>query len=235
MDLFYWQEETPIGLLTVITEGQRCCRIAFATEPWQDIQLWLKRVFSKPRLQENYDAAAPIVQQLHQYLDHNLHKFSFPLTLRGTPFQRKVWQELLKIPYGKTVSYGALAQKIASSSRAVGGAVGANPVAIAVPCHRVIGADGSLIGFGGGLPTKLKLLETENIIPRAGETIESWLKRHPQKPRFLGNRSRKTFCRSGCPQLGQLDLRQYIPALFVEAEEARAAGYRPCPHCLGSK
>ena len=86
---------------------------------------------------------------------------SVPLRLAGTPFQLRVWQALREIPYGHTVSYGALARKLGSSPRAVGGAVGRNPISLLVPCHRVVGADGSLTGYAGGLEAKARLLEME--------------------------------------------------------------------------
>lgn len=96
--------------------------------------------------------------------------FTPPLDLQGTDFRRDVWEILLKIGYGKTVSYGDIANKIANSrgiekmsNRAVGGAVGHNPVAIIVPCHRVVGANGSLTGYGGGIERKIKLLELEQV------------------------------------------------------------------------
>ena len=90
-----------------------------------------------------------------------------PLAPHGTPFQLKVWKELRRIPYGKTLSYGELAARIGNpaASRAVGAANGKNPISIIVPCHRVIGADGSLTGFGGGLPVKRQLLELEGVLP----------------------------------------------------------------------
>jgi methylated-DNA-[protein]-cysteine S-methyltransferase len=84
-----------------------------------------------------------------------------PLAPRGTPFQLAVWQALRAIPCGETISYGELAARLGSAARAVGAANGANPLPIIVPCHRVIGADGSLTGFGGGLPIKRALLELE--------------------------------------------------------------------------
>ena len=89
-----------------------------------------------------------------------------PLDLRGTAFQLRVWNELLKIPYGSTVSYGEVARRIGNprAGQAVGAAVGRNPVPIVVPCHRVIGQDGSLVGFAGGLATKEKLLELEGWV-----------------------------------------------------------------------
>lgn len=103
------------------------------------------------------------------YFSGNIPDFLPPLSLKGTDFQMCVWQKLSRIPYGKTVSYGALAKDIAAetgkekmSARAVGNAVGKNPIAIIIPCHRVIGADGSLTGFAGGLEIKKELLRLEN-------------------------------------------------------------------------
>ena len=84
-----------------------------------------------------------------------------PLAPRGTAFQRRVWAELGGIPYGKTVSYGELARRLGSSARAVGAAVGRNPISVLIPCHRVLGADGGLTGYAGGLERKKRLLELE--------------------------------------------------------------------------
>ena len=86
---------------------------------------------------------------------------ALPLSPKGTAFQRAVWQELRKIPYGETESYGALAARLGSSARAVGSAVGRNPLSIIIPCHRVLAADGGLTGYAGGLENKKKLLRLE--------------------------------------------------------------------------
>jgi methylated-DNA-[protein]-cysteine S-methyltransferase len=101
--------------------------------------------------------------ELEAYFAGQLQQFTVPVVLSGTPFQQRVWTALQTIPYGETTSYGALAAHIGSPAamRAVGLANGANPVAIVVPCHRVIGANGSLTGFGGGLPIKRALLDLE--------------------------------------------------------------------------
>ncbi|MFE7270547.1 methylated-DNA--[protein]-cysteine S-methyltransferase [Streptomyces sp. NPDC057623] len=103
-------------------------------------------------------------EQLAAYFGGELKKFTLELDLRGTPFQRSVWEQLRKIPYGETRSYGELADALGSSgaSRAVGLANGRNPVGIIVPCHRVVGANGSLTGYGGGLDRKRRLLDLEN-------------------------------------------------------------------------
>jgi methylated-DNA-[protein]-cysteine S-methyltransferase len=107
--------------------------------------------------------------QLELYFAGERRAFDLPLAPRGTAFQREVWNALRDIPYGETISYAQLALRIGkpSAMRAVGAANGRNPLPIVVPCHRVIGADGSLTGFGGGLPTKRFLLELEGAIETA--------------------------------------------------------------------
>jgi len=102
--------------------------------------------------------------QLEEYFAGSRRQFELPLEPRGTEFQRRVWKQLLTIGYGETTTYGALARDLgdAQASRAVGLANGSNPIPIVIPCHRVIGADGSLTGFGGGLPIKRALLDLEN-------------------------------------------------------------------------
>jgi methylated-DNA-[protein]-cysteine S-methyltransferase len=104
--------------------------------------------------------------QLERYFAGRLEVFDIPLRLGGTPFQRLVWKELLAIPYGKTISYRELADRIDNprAVRAVGGANGRNPVSIIVPCHRVIGAGGALVGYGGGLDRKRWLLGHERAL-----------------------------------------------------------------------
>jgi len=104
--------------------------------------------------------------QLCAYFAGHLREFDLPLDMQGTPFQKRVWDELLRIPYGETRSYlqVAIAAGAAHAVRAVGAANGANPVPIVVPCHRVIGTNGKLTGYGGGLPLKKRLLELEGAL-----------------------------------------------------------------------
>jgi methylated-DNA-[protein]-cysteine S-methyltransferase len=113
-----------------------------------------------------------VCEQLEAYFDGESVAFDLSLNLAGTPFQRRVWNELCAIPFGVAISYAELARRIGqpSASRAVGGANGQNPISIIVPCHRVIGADGGLGGYGGGLDRKRWLLEHEAEV----------LARHPQ-------------------------------------------------------
>ncbi|MCF7221243.1 methylated-DNA--[protein]-cysteine S-methyltransferase [Marilutibacter chinensis] len=110
-----------------------------------------------------------VAAQLDGYFAGQRTVFDLPLAPEGTAFQRSVWLELARIPYGSTVSYAQMASRVGrpAAVRAVGAANGRNPLPIVLPCHRVIGADGSLTGFGGGLPTKQFLLELEGALPKA--------------------------------------------------------------------
>ncbi|MCK8678790.1 methylated-DNA--[protein]-cysteine S-methyltransferase [Streptomyces lichenis] len=112
------------------------------------------------------------VRQLDAYFTGELTAFDLPLHLAGTPFQRQVWERLLTIPYGQTSSYGELARELGAptASRAVGLANGRNPLIIIVPCHRVVGANGSLTGYGGGLENKRRLLAFESGTSTTGGT-----------------------------------------------------------------
>lgn len=105
--------------------------------------------------------------QLREYFAGERHNFDLALAPRGTPFQRSVWQALADIPYGQAISYATLARRLGNpdATRAVGAANGRNPLPIVLPCHRVIGADGALVGFGGGLSIKQQLLRMEGALP----------------------------------------------------------------------
>jgi methylated-DNA-[protein]-cysteine S-methyltransferase len=118
------------------------------------------------RLDRSLDCAA--TRQLREYFDGDRRRFDLPLVFEGTPFRVKVWRALERIPFGETVSYGKVGEWVESpgSSRAVGMACGANPLPIVIPCHRVIGASGKLVGFGGGLEMKHAMLQFER--ERAG-------------------------------------------------------------------
>ena len=135
--------------------------------------LFLKPVFDTPR-PVTTDLLEEARTQLQSYFNRRLQKFSLPLDLRGTDFQHLVWLQVLESPYGQTTTYGEIATVLGhpKASRAVGQAVGANPVSIVVPCHRVMGAGGKLIGYGGGIERKAALLELE----RAGLQLRIPLK-----------------------------------------------------------
>jgi methylated-DNA-[protein]-cysteine S-methyltransferase len=115
---------------------------------------------------ENGGLNFALKDQLDAYFSGKRRRFTLPLDLRGTRFQRQVWELLLEIPWGETRTYGQIAYALgrAKAARAVGRAVGTNPVSIVVPCHRIIGSDGSLTGYGGGLPRKTFLLKLEGIV-----------------------------------------------------------------------
>jgi methylated-DNA-[protein]-cysteine S-methyltransferase len=152
----YRYVDSPIGPLLLAADDSGLRRLAFAGEhgPAQPEPDWCQG--EHPLL----DRAA---SQLEEYFAGRRQSFDLPLAPCGTPFQVAVWQGLERIPYGETISYAELATRIGrpQAMRAVGAANGRNPIAIIVPCHRVIGADGSLTGFGGGLPRKRFLLELE--------------------------------------------------------------------------
>lgn len=113
------------------------------------------------------------IRQLEAYFAGELTEFDLPMRLEGTPFQRTVWQQLQLIPYGETRTYGQLAEALGkpNASRAVGLANGKNPIGVIVPCHRVIGAGGSLTGYGGGLDRKQRLLAFEGATPRKEDAL----------------------------------------------------------------
>jgi len=112
------------------------------------------------------DGFRSVAAQLSEYFEGTRREFDVPLEPHGSPFELAVWQRLLQIPYGTTLSYGAIATEFAmeNGARAVGRANARNPIPIVIPCHRVIGADGALVGFGGGLPLKARLLELEGAL-----------------------------------------------------------------------
>ena len=124
----------------------------------------LQRMLNANYVEGSSDVIEKVVKQLNEYFLHQRHEFDIPLLFVGTDFQKKVWNELLKIPYGKIISYGELAKQIGmpKSVRAVANANAVNAISIIAPCHRVIGRDGSLTGYGGGLARKMVLLELES-------------------------------------------------------------------------
>jgi methylated-DNA-[protein]-cysteine S-methyltransferase len=162
-DTLYWHEiDSAVGRLLLAGDGESLIQVGFQSgpRPLRRVEGWVA------------DAApfAAAIAQLEEYFAGRRRRFDLPLAPRGTEFQRRVWRALTEIPYGQTLSYGELARRIGkpSASRAVGLANGANPLPIIVPCHRVIGSDGTLTGFGGGLPIKRKLLALEG--PAADES-----------------------------------------------------------------
>lgn len=160
--IVYTHVESPVGtlLLAAGDDGLQLIEFQRPRHPMARLHEW------QPG--EN-DITRLAARQLAEYFAGARRQFDLPLDPRGTPFQRTVWQALVSIQYGDTISYAQLAQRVGKPSavRAVGAANGRNPLPLVLPCHRVIGSDGSLTGFGGGLPTKEFLLRMEGALPAA--------------------------------------------------------------------
>lgn len=158
----YTHIDSPVGplLLAADDEGLRLVEFESPKHPAKVGDDWQ---------QGDNAVLAETRRQLGEYFAGKRRGFDLPLSPQGTEFQRSVWWKLADIPYGETISYAQLASRVGkpSATRAVGAANGRNPLPIVLPCHRVIGADGSLTGFGGGLPTKQFLLTLEGALPGA--------------------------------------------------------------------
>lgn len=165
----YVWEDSPVGRLMIAGDTHGLRFILFAEGR--------SRPEPKPGWREDGTRLAEAVRQLREYFAGRLRRFELPLSMEGTPFQQRVWRELQAIPYGETISYAELARRVGcpGGSRAVGLANGANPVSIVVPCHRVVGSSGKLVGYGGGLRNKEWLLALE----RGGGAVRSRLDFQP--------------------------------------------------------
>ncbi|MBD7965401.1 methylated-DNA--[protein]-cysteine S-methyltransferase [Fictibacillus norfolkensis] len=163
--LYYEEMESVIGPLTIIATENGICRLDFGSmeDNLPTLRSWMAKHFIKGELIHSPERLDDAVQQLHAYFAGNLHEFSVNYDLFGTAFQKKVWNQLTSIPYGGTCSYKEVAQGIGAPKavRAVGSANNQNPVPIFIPCHRVIGSNGALVGYGGGLDKKEILLSIE--------------------------------------------------------------------------
>jgi methylated-DNA-[protein]-cysteine S-methyltransferase len=157
--LRYTFADTPIGAILIAGDGEAIVEIHFAgAKPKPD---WIR----------DDDALREAANQLRAYFAGDRRDFDLPLAPRGTDFQQSVWSALQQIPYGETTTYSTIAERIGrpAAIRAVGAANGANPIPIVIPCHRVIGANGSMTGFGGGIDVKRQLLALEARV--AGQTL----------------------------------------------------------------
>lgn len=149
---------SPLGILTITAEGNAITALVIEGQKYADRHL----------AGEGRERQTPVLLAARDWLDAYFSgEAPDPAALRiepsGTDFQKRVWRELRRIPCGETITYGALAERLGSSARAVGGAVGRNPVSILIPCHRVLGADGSLTGYAGGVENKRRLLRLEGV------------------------------------------------------------------------
>lgn len=158
--------DSPLGrMIALVDERGALLRLDFLPDEQQSPTLWQGFAWQR-------DAAAvvPIARQLGEYFAGRRRLFDLPLAPRGTPYQQEVWEHLRQVPYGLTLTYAELGARLLphrTSARAIGRANALNPISIIVPCHRIIGADGSLTGYAGGLARKQALLELEGV-PTAG-------------------------------------------------------------------
>ena len=160
--MFIRHYDSPLGRILLAADERGL------TGLWFEGQKYFARTLSTECEERETPALADAAHWLDVYFSGHEPDFTPPLHLAGTPFQRTVWALLGQIPYGETTTYGALAQTLAArvglasmSAQAVGGAVGHNPISLMIPCHRVVGTNGSLTGYGGGIARKVKLLELE--------------------------------------------------------------------------
>lgn len=154
--MYYSKLQSPLGPLLLEANDSGLCALTFAAGR--------RAVRLEPGATQDGAPFTETIRQLQAYFRGELEEFDLPLALIGTPFQLRVWERLQAIPYGQTISYGELAEQIGKpkAARAVGLANGSNPIPIIIPCHRVIGSDGRLTGYGGGLSIKEKLLSFES-------------------------------------------------------------------------
>ena len=165
MDYVY-RYNSPVGKMTIASDGTAL------TGLWFDGQKFFAGTLSEPYEEKILPVFEDTISWLDTYFGGEIPDFTPELSVQSTPFRKAVWDILLNIPYGQTITYGEIADIIAQqtgkkmSAQAVGGAVGHNPVSIIIPCHRVVGADGSMTGYAGGIDRKRFLLELEGIKTR---------------------------------------------------------------------
>ena len=158
MDYTY-HYDSPLGGITLASDGENL------TGLWFDGQKYFASTLDAEHAEKSLPVFDEAAKWLDLYFGRVIPDFTPKLSPRGTGFQRKVWDVLLTIPYGQTVSYGEIAAKLGCrSAQAVGGAVGRNPISLIIPCHRVLGADGGLTGYAGGVDKKRSLLELEFVL-----------------------------------------------------------------------
>jgi methylated-DNA-[protein]-cysteine S-methyltransferase len=157
--LYSTELDSPTGLLTLVAHDAALVAV------WWDLGEGLPTALRDAMREDSHPVLVETARQLREYFAGDRKAFDLPLDPHGTEFQKKVWLALREIPFGQTRSYGEIARRIGmpSASRAVGAANGKNPIPIIVPCHRVIGANGTLTGFGGGLENKALLLALEGV------------------------------------------------------------------------
>lgn len=164
MDILYVDTLTYAqGNMYIIASDEGLVYIGTPNAPFEEVEVWAKKPFKGYHFEENKEKLQQYVKQLKAYFNKELTEFDVPIHVKGTPFQLAVWEALKGVPYGTTTTYSDIAHRIGNPKavRAVGSAIGANPILAIIPCHRVIGKDGKLTGFRSGLAMKEFLLELE--------------------------------------------------------------------------
>jgi methylated-DNA-[protein]-cysteine S-methyltransferase len=163
--VFYSEMDTPIGPLLVAATSKGLFWIDFGkgNKSIFNLERWTKKWLNHQHIESNGSIVEPIIRQIEEFLQGQRTQFDVQLDLQGTPFQKMVWQALTNIPYGETRSYKQIALDVGipKAVRAIGGANNKNPIPIIIPCHRVVGSNGALVGYGGGLDIKEHLLNLE--------------------------------------------------------------------------
>ena len=163
-NLYIDKIESPVWSGYIVANDNGLCYVSHVTDHLQDVIAWQIKNYPDSKLISDSEEIKPYVKQFNEYLAGERGEFDLPVDAKGTPFQKEVWDVLYRIPYGQTRSYLEIAESIGrdyKSSQAVGGAVGSNPLCIVCPCHRVVGSDGSLTGYSGGIENKISLLNHE--------------------------------------------------------------------------
>ena len=158
------RHHTEIGELVLGSLGGKLCLLGFGDrEIRRAVDGSLRKKLDAKFIEQSDEVLEQTMKQVDEYLNGNRKEFDIPLLMVGTDFQKRVWQVLMRVPYGATSTYGQIAEAIGNPKavRAVGNANSVNPISIIVPCHRIIGGDGGLVGYGGGLSIKRRLLELE--------------------------------------------------------------------------
>lgn len=166
----YTTFSTPLGKMFLAASDRGICRLDFVV-PGRNFKSWFARHYAGESLRADGRTLRSTVKKLHDYFQGKHRRLDLPVELRGTAFERRVWQALQKIGRGETTTYGRLAARLGRphAARAVGRAVGLNPIAVVVPCHRVVGSDGRLVGYASGLKRKAKLLALEGALAKGKE------------------------------------------------------------------
>ena len=161
--LYYDKLQSALGRLYVVVSDEGIVYIGTPDALFEEVEVWAKKPFKNYTFEENREKVAQYIDQLEAYFKGELRGFDIPIHVKGTPFQLAVWDALKGLPYGTTTSYSGIAEKIGNPKavRAVGAAIGANPILAIIPCHRVIGKNGKMTGFRSGIPMKEFLLQLE--------------------------------------------------------------------------